>query len=259
MALALVAIVGCKDKDKKPDDQAKQTDRQSQKPGQRPELKSSDVKGPGVEPVGKLSVTISYTRKELAIDGVPFADVGPDGLIGPARVETLISELETKVTSDDPVGVLLEPELAYLRIAHFVGHMKRAGFRSLVLLSGSGDQMIPLELRDSNARGGSVQPIVTVRDGHVILWSGTGLEGTRTKPKLDFVFVKTRNFKPLSDALVELVQRRWPNGTRPPDDFTIVLDLDRNETADTLLHVAAVVRAHGSLQLFPKVALLGGL
>jgi hypothetical protein len=257
MALALVAVLGCKDK--KPDDQATQPDRQSQKPGQRPELKSSEVKGPGVEPVGNLSVTIAYSKTELSIDGVVFADVGPDGLIDPARVASVITELEGKVTNDDPVGLSLAPDLAYLRIAHFVGNMKSAGFRSIVLLPGTGDHKIPLELRDANARGGSVQPIVTVRDGHVILWSGTGLEGTRRKPKLDFVFVKTRNFKPLSDALVEMVQRRWPNGTRPPDDFTIVLDLDRNETADTLLNVAAVVRAYGSLQLFPKVALLGGI
>ncbi len=259
IALALVVAFGCKDK--KAEDQPAQLKEfgEKQKPDQRPELVSPNVKGPGVETVKTLAAKLTYSTTAVEVDGVVIAEVDADGVLDQERYDKLISALEAKVASDDPVGLALHANLPYLRINHLVGRLKTAGFRNLALLSGDGSLMVPLEMRDGKDRGGTVQPVVTVRDGHVILWSKSGDEGTRTKPKLDHVYVKDRSFKPLTEALAELVQRRWPNGTRPPDDFTIVLDVERNATAETLIQVAAAVRAHGKLQLFPKVSLLGGL
>lgn len=257
LAVAVVACLGCKDKQSAK--QAPQTEAaQPQRPPERPALETPDVIGPGVVPVTRLSAKITYAKDAISVDGQPVIAIGQDGLIDREKYASLVRVLEDKVRSDDPVGITLDATLPYFRIAKFLGTLKRAGFRNLALLAGTGARMIPVELPDAaQANSGGLRPTITVKNGRVRLWSVTGEEGTLRKPKLDLPAKDAASLNALTDALAEIVQRRWPSGKRAPEDRTIIVEMDRMATAEYLLRVLASVRITGSLELFPNIFLAG--
>lgn len=260
LVVAVIACLGCKDK-KPAQKQAEPSTppRQTQKPPPRPALETPDVTGPGLVQVTKIGPKITYAKDSIQVDGQTVITIGKDGLVDAQRMATLTRVLEDKARSDDPIGIALDATIPYVHVASLLGKLKLAGFRNLALLAGP-TTMIPIELLDTEeANAGNVRPVVTVQHGRVVLWSVTGAEGTRRKPKLDIPLDGARNLQPLTRALGEIVQRRWPDGKRQNVDRTIMIQVDRREPAEVLLRVLAAVRSDGALELFPNVFLTGGL
>jgi biopolymer transport protein ExbD len=251
MAVAMVLLAGCKDKAAKP----AATDKQPASASKLPKLSlnAPNVIGPGVEPAKPLSVTIFYSTSEIGIGDEPPVELGTDGLIQPALMDRLVLSLEDKVRSDDPVGIALDGSLTYVRVATFLGRLKRAGFRNLVLLTRERGQ-IPIALPDPSELG-APRLYVNVASNFITLYSLSGEEGTVTAPKLSVPVAE--GTKKLTEALSEIVTRRWPTGTRTPKELTITLQLEHSETATMLLRMIAAVRADSSRALFPSVFLTG--
>ncbi|HEX5064142.1 MAG TPA: hypothetical protein VFV99_32420 [Kofleriaceae bacterium] len=259
IAVAALALA-CACKDKKPpvqhDEPATQT---RQRPADRPALETPDVTGPGLVPAVGLGPKVTFSKTEIKVDDESVAPVRPDGWIDASRVEVLTRTLEGKANSDAPIAITLDAMVPYRRVGQLLDTLKRAGFRNLALLTGSGGQMIPIELPDSaEINGAGLRPVVTLERKQVSLWSASGLEGTRARPKLTFGLGETRSFAPLTRALADIVQKRWPTGKRPAEDRTIIIQPDGNQPAEVLLQLLASVRADGSVELFPNIFLTGG-
>lgn len=221
-------------------------------------LETPDVRGTGVVPAVNLGPKVTVSKDTISVDGQPVLQITQSGLIDRDRLEILTRQLESKVNSDAPVAVALDATLPYRRVGVVLDALRTAGFRNLALLVGSGSTMIPLELPDAEeANRAGVRPIVTIRQKRVTLWSASGEEGTQMQPKASFVVGEPADFAPLTHALAEIVQRRWPDGRREDADRTIILQLEPNATVQTLLEVSAAVRADGSLSLFPAIFLAG--
>lgn len=264
IVLAAAAGLGCKDKQaaKQAPAPAKQPTATSKAPPStdRPALETPDVVGPGLVPAVGLGPKVTFTKTEIQIDGESVVTLGPDGLVDPARLQTLTRRLEGKATSDAPVAISLDATLPYARIGKLLDTFRRAGFRNLALLAGSDGQMIPIELPDATeANSGGLRPVVSLDGTRLMLWSASGEEGTKRKPKLVLDVGASPSFAPLTRALAEIVQKRWPDGKRPPADRTIIVQLDGRQSAQVLLNLLAAVRADGSLELFPNIFLAGGL
>jgi biopolymer transport protein ExbD len=259
MALLLLACAACKDKQAKKDEPGgKPADPSG--PVSRPTLETPSVSGPGLVPATGLGPKITFTKAELKVDEENVATIGPDGLIDKTRWDVLTRLLEAKATSDAPIALTLDATIEYGRVSKLLDMLRRGGFRRLGLLTGTGAQMIPLELPDSaevNAKG--LRPVVTFDRKYVRVWSASGEEGTQKKPKLSYEVGTTPDFKPVTRALAEIVQRRFPGGKRSPEDLTIVVQLDPSVPAETMLQLLAAVRADGSLALFPNIFLAGGI
>jgi biopolymer transport protein ExbD len=258
-ALLVTCLAGCKDKpaEKKPApvDQAP-----VRRAPERPVLETSDVSGTGVVPATNLGPKIVVSKNAIELDGQRVMDIGSDGVINRKRLESLTTQLETKTQSDAPVALLFDATLQYRQIGIVLEALKRAGFRNVALLTGSGSTMIPLDLQDaSEVHGAGLRPMVTLQGTHVMLWSASGEEGTRTAPKASFDIGSPPSFAPLTRALAEIVQRRWPDGTREDADRTIILQIDGRTPTQTVLQLAAAVRADGSLMLFPGIFFAGAL
>jgi hypothetical protein len=250
--------LGCKDK-QQPDNKPVTGELSRSETRKRPELASPEVSGPGLVKVNRLGAKLTYARHEIRVDGESVIAIGADGLVDPSRYAVLITVLEDKLRSDDPLGIQLDASLPYLRVGELLGALRRSGFRNLALLAGDGSTMIPIELPDAQeANAGGVRPVVTLKGGRLILWSASGEEGTRKSPRLDIDFDGTRSLNALTDELVKIVQRRWPDGKRPHVDRTIIVQIEANETAEAALRVLAAVRAIGGRELFPNIFLAGG-
>jgi hypothetical protein len=261
MAVAVWACVGlgCKDKQQPENKPVTGEVSRSEAARKRPELESPDVSGPGLVKVTRLGAKITYARNEIRVDGESVITIGAGGVVDPSRYAALMSVLEDKVRSDDPLGIQLDASLPYLRVGELLGMLRRSGFRNLALLAGDGSTMIPIELPDSQeANAGTVRPVVTLKGGRLTLWSASGEEGTRSAPRLDVNFDGTKSLNALTDELVKIVQRRWPDGKRPNADRTIIVQIEPNETAEAALRVLAAVRAVGGRELFPNIFLAGG-
>ena len=70
--------------------------------------------------------------------------------------------------------------------------------------------------------------------------------------------ISDNNFEPLTRALADIVQKRWPDHKRDDADRTIIIQADGNQPAQVVLKVLAAVRVDGSLELFPNIFLAGG-
>jgi hypothetical protein len=174
-------------------------------------------------------------------------------------LEALTTRLEGKVKGDEPVALTIEPTLPYYRFAGVFDALHKAGFRKLALITGNGAKMIPLDTLDSaEANRGGLRPTVTIKRGRLTLWSGSGEEGTRAQPKLAYDLTESPSFQPLTHALAEIVQRRWPDGRRTDADRVIFVQVDGGTTAQVLLGALAAVRVEGTLSLFPSIFLAGG-
>ncbi|HSD86325.1 MAG TPA: hypothetical protein VLB44_02385 [Kofleriaceae bacterium] len=258
-ALLAMCLASCKDKpaEKKP---APVTEAPAKRALDRPVLETSDVTGTGVVPATTLGPKIVVSKNAIELDGQRVMDIAADGVINRKRLEVLTTQLETKAQSDAPVALLFDATLQYRQIGVVLDALKRAGFRNVALLTGSGSTMIPLELPDaSEVHGAGLRPMVTLQGRHVTLWSASGEEGTKTAPKATFEVGDPPSFAPLTRALAEIVQRRWPDGTREDADRTIILQLDGRTPTQTVLQLAAAVRADGSLVLFPGIFFAGAL
>jgi len=259
LVLALALLGACKDKSApaKKTEPAR-TERERARPGPRPELETPSVTGPGLVPTGALGPKITFSKTAIAIDGETIGPVRPDGWIDADRVQAMIRLLETKANSDAPVAITFDATVPYRRIGQLLDTLKRAGFRNLALLAGSGGQMIPIELPDSSEINGvGLRPVVTLERKQIKLWSASGKEGTKARPKVTFS-VDTAGFAPVTRALAEIVKRRWPDGTRAAEDRVIIIAPDGNQPAQVVLELLAAVRIRGSTELFPAIFLAGG-
>lgn len=258
----LVCLASCKDK---PADKKAAPAQTTQAPAKRapdrarPTLETTDVTGTGVVPATNLGPKIVVSKNAIELDGQRVMDIGPSGIIDRHRLEVLTHQLEDKARSDAPIALTIDATLPYRQIGIVLDALKKAGFRNIALLTGSGSTMIPIELPDAaEANSAGIRPIVTVQGKRVILWSASGEEGTKTAPKASFEVGDPPSYAPLTQALAEIVQRRWSSGSRDEADKTIILQLQGSATTQTLLEVAAAVRADGSLTLFPAIYLAGG-
>jgi biopolymer transport protein ExbD len=219
----------------------------------------TQVTGAGVVPATQLGPKLVIAKDAISLDGTRLVAIKENGEIDRTQLEALMSQLETRATSDAPIALTLDASLPYRRVALVLDALKRGGFRNLALLTGSGASMIPIELRDTEeANGAGMRPVVTVRKNHVLVWSVSGEEGTRAAPKLAYDASSFGDFAPVTHVLADIVQRHWSNGPREEADKTIILQLDGDMTAQDLLQLAAAVRADGSLMLFPGIYLAGG-
>lgn len=205
--------------------------------------------------ITKLSATVFYSVDDLQFNGSSLGKLR-NGVIDRERIDRLLQLLEAPGATSDPIAVSLAPSLPYLLVAELLFKLKAAGFRNLALMT-PGSMPIPLEMIDADQLGtDGLRPVVTLSGGRVILWSASGSEGTQGVPKL--TLPSSGSFDALTAALVEIVERRWPDGKRPAADRQIIVQVSGRETSQTLMHVLATVRSEGTLELFPTIYLAGG-
>lgn len=263
LALAGLVWFGCKGKQaekKAPAPTAGEASNRDDDPPadtERPALETPNVEGPGLVPVKKLATKITYSKTDIKVDEQNVVGIADDGLLDRERLKTLTRVLEDTVRSDDPIGIALDATHPYFRVATLLGELRRAGFRNLALLTGSGGKMIPVELGEAaEVQAAGLRLTITVKNGRISVWSMSGEEGTLQKPKFAMGVAEARSsLQPLTDALVEIVQRRWPDGKRPPSDRTVIIQFHRMGEAEQLLRLLAAVRTHGTLELFPNIYL----
>jgi hypothetical protein len=259
MALAVVACVACKDKQPAKQAPSPASEREGQPKAKPPSLETATVTGPGLVPATGLGPKITLTKTELKLEGQTISAVSGDTL-DPGALAALTRQLESKATSDAPVAITFDATLPYRRVGQLLDALRRAGFRNIALLAGSGSQMIPIELPDTEEiNGPGLRLVISLDRTQLRLWSASGQEGTKRKPKLSMAVSDTTSFAPVTRALTEIVQRRWPDGNRPAQDRSIIVQLDGNQSVQAMLGLLAAVRADGSLELFPEIFLAGGL
>jgi hypothetical protein len=256
MALVVLAGVACKDKTpaKKEPPAARQT---SNDPP--PSLDVPDVKGPGLVSADGLGPKVTLTKTELAIDGQTIATFTAEGTIDRTRLDAAARLLADKVTGDATLAIAVDKAVPYRRLAQLLEAFARAGFRRFGLLTGN-NQMIPLDAPDpaaANAPG--LRLVISVDRTQLRLWSVSGQEGTRQQPKLSMAAGDAVSYEPLTRALAEIVQRRWPLGQeRLMVDRMVIVDVDASHSAQSLLSLLAAIRSDGSRELFPNIVLAGG-
>lgn len=241
--LAALALLACKDKAKtKPAAQPK-----SASTTPRPTLETADVEG--ALPAANLGPKIVINKQEVLLDGEPVVKIAGDAPLVRKDLEALTTRLEGKVAGDEPIALMIDSSMAFYQFAGVFDALHKAGFHKLALLTGNGAKMIPLDTLDGEANGTS-RPLVTIKHGHLTLWAGS--------EKLSYELTDSPTFQPLTRALAELVQSRWPDGHRTDEDRVIIVQVDRGTTAQVLLGALAAVRAEGTLVLFPSIFLAGG-
>ncbi len=261
MRIALVAIVvvvsaACKDKPAHREQPTAQ--REPQRAPAAPQLETPEIEGPGLVPAVGVGPTITVGKTEITLGDQRVMTIGPEGTLDPARLVALTRLLETKATTDAPVGIALDAAVPYRRLGRLLDALRRGGFRNLALLAGGG-QMIPIQLPDSaEVNGAGLRPVVTLQRERLTLWSASGEEGTKSQPRLSLEVGADPSFAPVTRALAAIVARRWPDGKRADIDRTIIIQLDGDQPARVLLELLAAVRADGSRELFPNIFLAGG-
>jgi hypothetical protein len=257
LACAVLTSAACKDKPATREQPV--TQRAEQRAPAAPQLETPEVKGPGVVPATGIGPKITFGTSELKLGNDTVVTLGPEGTLDPAQLQRLTRMLETKATSDAPVGIALDASIPYRRLGVLLDALRRGGFRNLALLTGSGAQMIPIELPDAaEVNGAGLRPVVTIQRSRLTLWSASGEEGTKMRPKLTLDVGSDPSFAPVTRALADIVERRWPDGKRADSDRTIIVQLDGAQPARVLLELLAAVRADGSRELFPNIFLAGG-
>jgi hypothetical protein len=210
------------------------------------------VGGPGVEPARKLSATVYYTPTDLSLGDQTLAEFR-EGAVQPKTLEYLVHQLQEKVRSDDPLGLVVEGSLQVARLVPVLSALKGAGFHNLAMVTREG-KLIPLSLPNPEELGNGLRPVVRLQSGTLSLFSLSGQEGTPLAPL--FSSPLDKGFEPLSAAIGELVRRRWPAGKRSPQDLIVTIEIERTQTIDTLMRAVATVRADASQALFPNVFLM---
>lgn len=242
--LAALALLACRDKPaSKQSEPAKKT-----APTRAPSLQTADVDG-AIPAVG-LGPKVVIDKQEITIDGEPVLSIAGDAPIVRKDLDALTHRLEGKIKADEPVALMIDSTLPFYRFAAVFDALHKAGFRKLALLTGSGAKMIPLEMIDGAEANGSSRPAVTIKRGRLTLWAGA--------EKLAYDLVDPPTFQPLTHALAEIVQNRWPDGRRTDEDRVIIVQPDGGTTAQVLLGTLAAVRVDGTLTLFPTIFLAGG-
>lgn len=256
VALLLIALIAVGCKDSKPQQSGAKTGSGARRAPAVPSLDRPLATAPSLVKVTKLSATVFYSLTDLQFGGSSLGRLR-DGVIDHERVDHLLRLLEVPGASGDPIGVSLDPTLPYLRVSELLFNLKTAGYRNVALLT-PGSMPIPLEMIDSDqVSADGLRPVITLSGGRLMLWSASGEEGTQSAPKLSIP--SAGSYDALTKALSEIVQRRWPDGMRPPVDRTIVVQVGSRETALTLMHLLATVRSDGNLELFPTIFLAGGV
>jgi hypothetical protein len=257
-AAVLCLVAGCGScKDSQPAKQATESEARQGPTTPRPSLEPAEVSGVGVVPTTQVGPKIVMSKDGISLDGQPMVAIAEDGAVDRKRLEVLTQQLEQKATSDAPLALTLDATLPYGRVGILLDALAQAGFRNIALLTGSGSTMIPIELKEpEEANTGELRMVVTLKKNYVSVWSRSGAEGTRSKPKLAYELGGSPDFKPVTRALSDVVQTHWPNGKSRDDvDKTIVLQVGADKPAQQLLSLAAAVRADGSLVLFPGIYL----
>jgi hypothetical protein len=256
-------VAGCSScKDKQPAKQVPPsaiTEGRSSSITPRPSLELAEVTGAGVVPVTKLGAKIVVSKDAILLEGERVVEIAEDGVVDRSRLETLTHRLETKASDDAPLAVTLDATLPVRRVSIILDALGKAGFRNLALLTGTGTTMIPIELMDSSEvnTGSGLRPVVTLGKNYVSVWSVSGEEGTRAKPKLAYDLKGPPDFAPVTRALADVVQTHWPSGKRSAQELNILLQVDGDRSAQDLLQLAAAVRTDGAQVLFPGIFLAG--
>lgn len=247
--LAALALLACKDKPASKPVEQKQVQPST---APRPTLESADVEGAGAIPVANLGPKVVINKQEITIDGEPVLSIAGDAPIDRRALDTLTHRLEGKVKGDEPVALMIDAAMPFYRFASVFDALHKAGFRKLALLTGNGAKMIPLDTLDSaEANRGGLRPTVTIKHGRLTLWLGS-------QQKLAYDLTASPSFQPLTRALADIVQTRWPDGHRTDEDRVIIIQVDGGTTAQVLLGAMAAVRVDGTLTLFPSIFLAGG-
>lgn len=259
--LAVGGCDGCGCKDKGPAKQKPTPESRSPvvTPPRPLALGTTEITGPGLVPAVGLGPKLTVNSDEITLDGQGVLTIERDGPLDRERLDKLMRLLEQKVTGDAPLAITLDASVPYRRVGQLLDVLKRAGFRNLALVVGSGNSMIPLELLEpAEAATGVVRPVVTINRTRLTLWSVTGAEGTKQAPRMSLALGSPPALEPLTHALAEIVQRRWPDGKRGAADLAIIVELDGNSSADTMLRTLAAIRSDGPRTLFPNIYLSGG-
>src|SRR5688572_472261 len=152
IALIVLAMVAqsactCRSKAAKQEESApQQTQAAERTEPAPPSLETATVTGPGLVPAAGLGPKITFTKTELKLDEENIATVGPDGVIDKTRLDHMTRLLESKANSDAPVAITLDMTIEYHRVSKLFDVLRKAGFRNLALLTGTGSHMIPIEL-----------------------------------------------------------------------------------------------------------------
>jgi len=163
-----------------------------------------------------------------------------------------------QVGGESPLGINIfaEPETPYRLLFQAIASLRSAtpAYRRFSLLVASKEGTLgslPIVLPEHSAYGEGpetepVMLIVTLTKERLLLWSVSGLEGTLEKP----AFVMERDpansdeydFAKLSAVLAEIVERRWPNGGRTPEDFELLIMANGDAPYRTIAELVSVTQ-----------------
>lgn len=108
-----------------------------------------------------------------------------------------------------------------------------------------------IEENPPNAIERPLSLVVTITRDKLILWSLSGLEGTLKQPRVTLAPTDT---KALTEALQDIVSRRWPDGNRDASSRDIVIMANSYVLMHSVLDIAAACRATSDgTELFPNI------
>lgn len=94
-----------------------------------------------------------------------------------------------------------------------------------------------------------IQPVVSVTDEGILLWSVSGLEGTLEDPKATIERLPSGEGEPprydyqkLNEALYEIASRRWKGELRAEKTYEIILQADGEIPYETIVKVMDAMR-----------------
>ena len=104
-----------------------------------------------------------------------------------------------------------------------------------------------------------IQPVVSVTNRRLLLWSISGLEGTLAEPILELPVLPpsggdtvTRfDYAQLNQALFEIASRRYAGKLRPPETYEIILQVDGDIPYETVINTMDAVRRRLPADLEP--------
>jgi len=128
---------------------------------------------------------------------------------------------------------------------------------SAIQPTGGPPKQLPVKTRDDPrcaVRGPSVaDPVklaVSLTKGNLSVWSLSGLEGSRSKPKLK-VAAGTAGLAAVRKALAEIVRRRYPGDAKRSKKVILMIDSSQNMQA--VMDLVAAVSGPAAQPLFPDV------
>jgi hypothetical protein len=104
-----------------------------------------------------------------------------------------------------------------------------------------------------------LQLVVTISKKEILLWSISGLEGTLQEPKLRIARSDATAAAQISQALAEIIKRRWVGQSRPETSRSIIFMADGDVAMSTVIEMFGAMRAtpDGGV-LFPDLLLSTG-